>query len=261
MIYVVVSSKQEKRFIKENLVKIKDYFFDIYENTKIKLIISGIGAYNVSSSISYICRLFEPQKNDLILNYGFAATKEIKYVNNIFRINTVKDFCLNKNMYFDLTYDLGLQERSLVTMPKPVENNEMEKNMLYDMEGYAFYQISRKFFDRQNIFMIKKISDNGKNNFDLKNIDLNDGLDKTFEKLYNISDEQEKIYKIKELKYIKSSMIKSNFTKVQKDLIIKKLYHFLLDGKEINNLLDEIIKKEFNNKRERNCYFEQIIKS
>jgi hypothetical protein len=129
------------------------------------------------------------------------------------------------------------------------------------MEGYAFYQISRKFFDRQNIFMIKKISDNGKNNFDLKNIDVNDELDEIFKKLYNISDEQEKIYKIKELKYIKSSMMKSNFTKVQKDLIIKKLYQFLLDGKEINNLLDEIIKKEFNNKRERNCYFEQIIKS
>jgi hypothetical protein len=69
------------------------------------------------------------------------------------------------------------------------------------------------------------------------------------------------MYKIDESGKIKNSLKKSEFTKVQKDLLLKKLFKKVLENQEIEPMLNDLLHKKFNNKKERNSYFEQIIKS
>jgi hypothetical protein len=261
MIYVVVSSKHEKNLLNLKLNKINNKNYDIYEKENLKLIISGLGAYNVSSSVAYLCGIYKPKKSDLIINFGFSASKEEKDINNIFRINEIFDSSYEEKYYLDMVYNLNLEEKSLVTVKKPVVNNKIYESKLYDMEGSAFFFTARKFFERQNIFILKHVSDTGHENFNLENIQKNYEIDIIFEKLYNINESHKKMYKIDESGKIKNSLKKSEFTKVQKDLLLKKLFKKVLENQEIEPMLNDLLHKKFNNKKERNSYFEQIIKS
>lgn len=261
MIYIVVSSKHEKNFLDLKLTKINDKHYDIYENKNIILIISGLGAYNVSSSIAYLCGVFKISKSDIIINFGFSASKEEKDINNIYRINELYDSYYEEKYYLDMVYDLNLKEKSLITVKKPIGNNDMKESKLYDMEGSAFFLTSRKFFERQNIFILKHVSDTGIENFKLDKLEKNYEIDLIFKKLYNINESQKYIYKVEEYNKIKNSLKESEFTKVQKDLLLKKIFKKVLENQEIEDLLNDLLQKKFNNKRERNSYFEQIIKS
>lgn len=261
MIYIVVSSKHEKNLLDLKLNKINNKHYDIYEKENLILIISGLGAYNVSSSIAYLCGIYEPKKSDLIVNYGFSASKEEKDLNNIFRINKIYDSYYEEKHYLDMVYDLNLEEKSLVTVKNPIGNNDMKELKLYDMEGSAFFLTSRKFFERQNIFILKHVSDTGFENFKLDKLEKNYEIDLIFKKLYNINESHKNMYKIDERIKIKNSLKESEFTKVQKDLLLKKFYKKVLENQEIETPLNDLLQKKFNNKKERNSYFEQIIKS
>ncbi|MGM0640484.1 MAG: hypothetical protein ACQESN_03560 [Thermotogota bacterium] len=260
MIYIFVSTKFEKNLLNLKLKKLKNKYHDIYINEKFTLIITGIGAYNVSSLVAYISALFPIRKNDIILNFGISATKTKSNLNKTFRINKVYDSLNHKDKILDMTYNLDLEEASLKTVHKPINNNEMIKDLIYDMEGSAFYHISRKYFERQNIFIIKTISDTGLENFNIENVKINHyQIKNTLEKLYNISKSQKKLYKLDELERIKEKIYNSTFTKYQQDKLSKLIYKLILDKNFEEKNLDIFLSKNFKNKNERNYYFEKFI--
>src|SRR6056297_915897 len=199
MVYIFVSSQFEKNLLNLKLKKFNDKYHDIYTNDKIITIITGMGAYNVSSLISYISGIFSIKKNDTVLNFGISGSYKKNELNNIYRVNKVYDSFIKKENILDMTYNFNLYEKSLITVHRPLKNKEMKESYIYDMEGSAFYQISRKYFERQNIF----------------------------KKLYNISENQKNIYKEERFIQLKEKIYNSIFTKYQKDRLIKIVYKLI----------------------------------
>lgn len=260
MINIFLSSKHEKKLLDYELKKFNDKNLDIYQNDNFRITITGLGAYNMSSSISYIIGKFGVKKNDFIVNFGFAGAKDKNLINKIFRINKINDFFYNKNLYMDITYNFNLEEMPLISSYKPLSNSDMCAENLYDMEGASFFNISRKFFQRQNILIFKMVSDNGYENFNLKSIkNNNEYIKNIFKKIYNLSEEQKLYYKKEKIKFVKEKIYKSKFTKVQKDRLIKFFYEKILSDEFVIKNFEKIIYTEFKHKKERNMYIEKII--
>ncbi len=260
MVYIFVSSQFEKNLLNLKLKKFNDKYHDIYINDKIITIITGMGAYNVSSLISYISGIFSIKKNDTVLNFGISGSYKKNELNNIYRVNKVYDSMIKKENILDMTYNLNLSEKTLITVHRPLKNKEMKESYIYDMEGSAFYQISRKYFERQNIFIIKAISDYGFENFSKENINLDTkSIKNILEKLYNISDNQKNMYKEEKIILIKEKIYNSIFTKYQKDRLIKIVYKLILSNDFEEKILEDLLSRDFNNKKERNYYFEKFI--
>jgi len=140
--------KEAKPLIEWFNLKKRDDKFLIYENKKIKLIISNQGKINSAIATTYLLSKFEL---DYILNIGIAGSND-KKIGEIFLINKI-----NENLFPDILISHPFKESSIICFDEVVIGGDYS---LVDMESEGFFRAAVKFLKTHQIFLIKIVSDN-----------------------------------------------------------------------------------------------------
>jgi len=149
MVGIVCAYLKEAKPLMEwfDLKKIDDRFL-IYENEKIKLIISNQGKLNSAIATTYLLSRYEI---DYVLNIGIAGSSD-REIGEIFLINKI-----NENLFPDILIPHPFKESSIICFDEVVTNGEYS---LVDMESEGFFKAAIKFVKTHQIFLIKIVSDN-----------------------------------------------------------------------------------------------------
>ena len=130
-----------------NLKKI-DAPFEIFANSEIIVIISGIGKINSAIATTY---LLSKYKIDFIINFGIAGSKD-KDIGEIFLINKI-----NNKLFPDILYSHPFNESEIICSDEVITSGDYQ---LVDMESEGFFRSATKFLPLEHIFIIKIVSDN-----------------------------------------------------------------------------------------------------
>lgn len=167
MIFISVALFPEAKPLIENLgLKIlRDKNpFPVYQNENHTLVVSGMGKIYSAMSVAFLLNEFKNSITDSswILNFGICgAPKEFSEIGKSFLIHKITDEGSQRNIYPDILFKSPISESALLTVDKPVFENETSvlPNTLVDMEAYGFFQASRKFFSGDRIRVVKTVSD------------------------------------------------------------------------------------------------------
>lgn len=154
------------------------------------LVVTGVGPVACAAAVSSILTrhgLFrESREEDFVLNIGTCcdpAADEAEF-GSIYLINRLTDGETGRDYYPDMPNDLGLKERALVSVAKPVKRdvssialqeksqncvtkaeqpayNTAAEQPLYDMEAAFLYQTVKYFLGPDRMAFVKIVSDNG----------------------------------------------------------------------------------------------------
>ncbi len=193
--------------LKENTLQKGNFKTFINDDLNIWLVLSGIGNINSNKATKYLHEQSPKNKKNIWINIGMAGSNNYK-IGNIFNIKKVS---FMKKSYYTGAIVNHITPSSEVISVDSVEKKFTLKNTLYEMEAYGFIKEVEKICDREQICIIKIVSDNKKNkpiNF-IRNTKLyiNNNLiniEKTIEE------------------YIKNSSSLSNKSKANLELIQRK---------------------------------------
>ncbi len=165
--WVIALPSEAKPLIDElNMTLIKgDTLFPIYKNKKENdwLIITGVGAINSAAGVSYLYSICPYSKYSFWINFGVAgAGDEIGKIGEMIFVNELKIYNSKKIYYPFIIPKLKIKNAMLKTYNSPENNYEVSN--LFDMEGWAFYDIIQRKITRELIAVIKIISDNSSSN-------------------------------------------------------------------------------------------------
>lgn len=170
MIYIFTALKPEAQaFVdKYRLKKEKSDNYTLYKNSKIVLIISGLGVKMTKKAAKFIINNYKVSVDDILINIGICASKadnEIGKLLSIGKINYNNEiFTLNKNI-----------KNTITCLDYEADNDTYE---LVDMESYGFYEILHNY---DNLYIFKIVSDH----FEPKTITK----EKTKKLIFNVLDE------------------------------------------------------------------------
>ena len=156
MIYITSALVAESSFIIDDfqLKKSDDTHFCIYENAKIKLIISGIGKINAAVASTYLLQKYQATKEDKVFNIGTCtSTKSTHPIGEVHQIKKLIDLATNQ------VYHLPHEGSTLTCVDKALEGNTGIKSPLADMESVGFYLAAKRFIKNEHIMIVKVISD------------------------------------------------------------------------------------------------------
>ncbi len=163
MIYVVTAFKAEAECLIDFFaLKLKKKSpFSIYEAKDLKVIISGIGAYNSAIATSHLLSSYPSPKR--IINFGIAASTKDGNIGDIYKIKKIIDKPSDK------VYHLESGQASITTVAKAQDHKSSINSDLVDMESSGFYLSSKSFLELEKIEIYKIVSDF----LDPKSIDKN----------------------------------------------------------------------------------------
>ncbi len=153
MICIVTALFSEAEALIEyfKLKKSENKIFSVYTNDNICLVVSGIGKINAAVATTYILK---NHKFDKIFNIGICGTNNkdnkigfLYLIKTIIDKETDKKFILQKN------------GEVLYCVSKPISKLDISKKVLVDMESAGFYQAAVKFAQKDNINILKIVSD------------------------------------------------------------------------------------------------------
>jgi len=142
---------------KFELVKSSDSLFNIYENSDTKLIITGIGAINSSIATTYLLTKYNATSHDSITNIGVCGCSFEANIGDSFFVNKV--ICYDTNSIELLPKQEDKIYKKLTTFSTAQSDKSIVKNSLIDMEACGFLKSAKKFIDKENITIIKTVSD------------------------------------------------------------------------------------------------------
>ena len=132
--------------------------FSIYTNQNITLIISGIGNINASIATTYLLTKFGNSNNDKIYNIGICGSKNPSdSIGELYTIKKIIDQATHKVIH--LAIQSIIKQENITTYPTPQNNPNKVKTNLVDMESFGFYSSAKLFLPRENIIIIKIVSD------------------------------------------------------------------------------------------------------
>lgn len=268
MVYIAVSLYVEAKPIIEyyDLKRdIGDRYYQIFKNDGIILIITGVGKIACAAATSHMLSKYLPDDNDIIINIGICGAKNDVEIGTAYLINKIKDHGTGKDYYTDILIEHKLNESSIETFDKPVENVNNLSEALCDMESSGFYLSSAKYIEQHRIFLIKIVSDRigvdtvDKNlaiNIVANNINNIDMFIKTVQKSFK---RELGIFQRDELDLINKISGNLKLTKSQREILYKECLHYKVrTGKDILFLNNKVV-NTVNNKNERAKYFEEIL--
>lgn len=158
--------------------------WELYGNCEdILLLITGVGPVAAASAVSAIMTAYGFSEGDFLLNIGSCCDPGASDGENgrIFLINKLTDGETDRDFYPDMSIAVGISERSLVSVAKPVllkeealplkeclQENPALKNLwqkehgpLYDMEAAFIYQTAKYYIGPSQMAFLKIVSDNG----------------------------------------------------------------------------------------------------
>jgi len=161
-------------FIKKYNLKrdldITDFMFFYNKESKIGLITSTKSSVSVAFSIGYIKAKFNFLSDLKIINFGIAGAQDIE-IGTINEIVKITDYSSLTNYFPSYNNAPYFATDTLTTFMKPNDDYRIEG--LYDMEASVFFEAVSKLTERENIRIIKLVSDNKNNpikDFDHKKI-------------------------------------------------------------------------------------------
>ncbi len=141
------------------------YYNKIYKNKNntIWLVLSGIGNEKAAKAVNVLYEISNSNCNTLWVNIGIAGHNSFT-PGQLYEIKKVTYENNNKNFYYSnsLINCFEMHEVFSVDIPEKV----FKDNYIYDMEAFGFISTLEKFCLRENICILKVISDNLKFNPD-----------------------------------------------------------------------------------------------
>ncbi len=141
--------------------KIRKKKFELYQNLSLNiwLVISGVGNINASEATKHLYQGSPINKKNIWINLGMAGSKNYN-LGETFNIKKVT--YKSKSYYTSSLVNHIIPTGEIISVDK-VEKEFSKQNVLYEMEAYGFMKEVEKFCDREQICIIKLISDNKKN--------------------------------------------------------------------------------------------------
>lgn len=132
------------------------HFYRYYSSEEADLLITGIGVFNMMASILY--HLSTHPLNYIVINIGLAGSHG-RPMYSWYAISSVH-YPPFKTQYTDAILS-SLEYAPLRTVDKPASFQDMKAkpDFLFDMEGYAFVQSAKRFFENHRIHLLKFVSD------------------------------------------------------------------------------------------------------
>ncbi len=156
MIYIQCALLAEAAFLIDTyqLGKIDDEYFTIFANEKMSVIISGIGKVQAAIATTYLLQKYRPNQEDKIYNLGIAtSTQEAIMIGSLHRVNKLIDQASAK------VYHLAGTGEALSCVEKALTSPKGIKTPLADMESVGFYLSAKHFISKEQISIIKIVSD------------------------------------------------------------------------------------------------------
>jgi len=151
MTYIITALLIEAKPI-INHFKLKKEMIDdliVYKNSDITLCITQVGYDNALHVSRRFLYLSKPTKDDIVINIGVCAAPTEYKIGEVLLIDRVE--FEEKSVTLHVTTDI-----SLTTLKEPQSSY---LNTPVDMEAYAIYEAGRNFFEFNQIFFIKIVSD------------------------------------------------------------------------------------------------------
>lgn len=155
MIYIICPLDVEARvFIDYYKLKKLDLLpFNMYQNSDMILVVSGVGKTNALMATTAICGCIKPSESDILVNIGTCGGSG--EIGTPFIINKIIDN--DKSYYPDILYHHDLDESAIISLDAPAYNNF---DSLVDMESSAIFIAASRFFKLHQMVFIRVISDN-----------------------------------------------------------------------------------------------------
>jgi len=148
MIFIFTALKPEAQaFVdKYRLEKSKLDNFTIYLDTKMVVIITGVGVDSIQLSCECIENHYKILESDTFINIGICASDKEHNIGELLEISSIK--------YRDSLFNLNKSSSNTITCLDYEAEERSYK--LVDMESFGFYKALHK---RKNIYMCKEVSD------------------------------------------------------------------------------------------------------
>ena len=149
-------------FYNLKLAECTDYINKIYNNKSntIWLIISGIGNKKAIKAVNFLYEISNCNHNSLWINIGIAGHIKFK-PGKLYEIKKVTYIKNNKVFYYSNSLISCFEMHEACSVDK--QEKKFKDNYIYDMESYGFIQSVEKICLRENICILKVISDNSEN--------------------------------------------------------------------------------------------------
>ncbi len=131
--------------------------FDLYQNSDISCIVSGMGADNMTRAVQWANNQFHQQNELCWINLGIAGHKNLSVGTSVL----ISQASLSENtdpLNTQTDIKHSFVSKSLISITH--EKTEYLQDFLLDMEAHAFMTTTRAFSPRQLCQSIKVISDN-----------------------------------------------------------------------------------------------------
>ncbi len=152
--------------------------FQVFRNEDIILLITKTGAIHAAIATAYLCSLITTSPKDIFVNIGVcgSALKE-DTPGTVYLCNKIMEWDTKRFFYPDILFTHPFKERSIITSPILVNTDKfhtgqsdsdeivicetvIKQSALVDMEAAGLYQAASYFYQPQQLFFLKIVSDN-----------------------------------------------------------------------------------------------------
>ncbi len=162
MINLVVALLDEAKPLID-FYQLKQVYFDpfpVYENNEIRLILSKIGALSSACAVTTLHHLYNTHSTEVWLNIGLAGHSDLD-IGQGSLVSKVMHSDHRDVYYPSFIFDSLLAKCPLKTLTQ--YSSAYEPHILYDMEGFGYYQAASRYATLERTHLYKIISDNAKN--------------------------------------------------------------------------------------------------
>lgn len=131
--------------------------FDLYRNSDMGCIVSGIGRNNMTLAISWANTQFNQNSNLCWINLGIAGHQNLAIGTGVL-ISTASQEESSETIYTQTKIRHPFESKPVISLTR--EKTDYDEVALFDMETYTFLQTTSKFTSLELCQSIKVISDN-----------------------------------------------------------------------------------------------------
>ena len=246
MVYIATAMYIEAvPFIKKLGLKKKEGYgkYQVFENEKFVLVITGVGSINAAAGISYVFGKELINKNDIVINIGICGADKEKFnIGDCVMCSKITDKNTNKTYYTDILYKYPFKETSITTFYEAVFDEQVNSECV-DMESAGFYLAVSAFVYQHNIHVLKIISDymDGQMEKDIiKNIieEKSDIIINWIKEREENADKKIEILSKTEVLEIKNISNRLKLTETMKHEFLKLCKNYKVRNNEIVNILN-----------------------
>lgn len=137
--------------------QLQDNHFTLFarQDLSLVIIVSGVGRLAMASAIAYFCGAYH--RKPILLNFGIAGSQEFAR-GDLVTCHKLYDASSDKNYYPDFSWQQKLP--SCIGETREQHSDVYPEQGVVDLEATGFYASSQQFVVRENIRVLKLVSDN-----------------------------------------------------------------------------------------------------